>query len=563
MACGQDWISLFDDIHPHETAFGGRHRTFAATRAITLEEFQQELAKYGAEEIKFITKERCLVHVPNNDDSEEEDICDFKVEKAFLLIQAPTGRSNEKLEFADNQRTSEYEHFCMLYPDLDLQNVDPQVNDTQPVIVCNYDEMNSSIATFMECYGRKAKAASVYCNAYSDKDSKFKKAFLLIQTRAGLTDENLEFLDPDVEKVTSEYEEFREQHPGYCTLHPHLKTVDLKESFIKCVDVDDYDEMKSEVTKFVEEHGRKAMAASTFLYGYSDQDSEKKGSYKLRKTFLHIQIPTKRIKQLASEYPTRELPNVISPEVTVCERITVYSYKEMKSGVRNFMDNYGREAIVASVYFNGHGKSLDDYDAQLRFKNPMQKSENLGRVLEDLNGILIRTCYRPGECPKPFEVVFCQCHAHKHRMRESYDCRKHVLCFTGNKSDYHSDNGSWMRPDCHHISELTSCHVMRDPFTLKCKYSHHVQLEEHAKQERARREERKDRGDRDTETASKNPEASPEATNPVPGVHAEGDREGGQEGGEAMGGGDFYTFEGWWWGRRGGWTGRREAIGWG
>ena len=168
------------------------------------EELQQKLHEWEEEERKFIEEERQIVYEPNNAGSEQqtedsEAVNINKYEKAFLLIQAPTEsevstksyKAAEKLEYADNRRTSQYEHFCLLHPD--LKNVDPKVTEQDFVTVSSYNEMKSAMTGFMESYGHKAKAASVCFNGYNDNvgegngndvnpHCKIKKEFLLIQT---------------------------------------------------------------------------------------------------------------------------------------------------------------------------------------------------------------------------------------------------------------------------------------------------------------------------------------------------------------------------------------------
>ena len=486
------------------------------TSCISWEEFQEKLEGWEEEEREFIEEERYIDYGCNDDDSEDAE--SYKYEKAFLLIQAPMEseiseknfpklkflKPAEKLEFADNLRTSQYENFCMLHPD--LKNVDPKVTEQDFVTVCKYNEMTSSLTSFLESYGRKAKAASLCFSGYSDNDSeengndvnprcKIKMAFLLIQTPAGLTNKHVEFLDPDVEQHSSDYEKIHQQHPDYCTLHPQLKRVDRKVSVIECVTAQDYDEMKLAVTEFIEKYGHKSVAASMYFYGksdnnneershdgYEDGSDEKKGSdgeekghkvntsHILKKAFLLIQPPTNENMTNRCRSTTElEAPkqhasaSSESPKVTICERISVYSYDEMKSAVNAFMENLGKKTLVASVYFNGHGKPLanDPERAQLCFDRPMQEDENLDTVLLNLEDIWSKSTHSTkNEYPWQFNVFFFQCYSHLHHTQGSDDGRMQVCHYTSN------------------IDPRTQFRVRKDELTLK--YSHHQQLEKHA-----------------------------------------------------------------------------------
>ena len=159
-----------------------------------------------------------------------------------------------------------------------------------------------------------------------------------------------------------------------------------------------------------------------------------------------------------------DLDDVKPPNVLA----TVDSFEDMKTVTKDFMEKYGHKAIEVSVYFNGHGKSLDGENAQLSFKNPMKKEENLNTVLEDLNGILQAS--GTNKLPSKFNIVFCQCYGHKHQMEEIYDPRMHVICFTDDD-----------KPKTRSRLEY---HNRYAPATenLRVRFSHHVELEEYGKE---------------------------------------------------------------------------------
>ena len=473
----------------------------AGSNDISWEDFQQKFEEWKAEEEKFIEDE-CTTTYLSNDGGSDDEANDvnlwYKFRKAVLLIQAPKGRTDKKLDFEDNQRTSEYEHFSLLHPE--LKNVDPHLTDYEHdfVTVCDYDDMKSAITAFMETYGRKAKAASLYFNGYNNNESeeegsdvkfKIKKTFLLIQTSAGLLDKTPEFLDTtskDKVERTSEYIEWSKDHQDYCTLHPHLKKVDLKED-PECTEVQDYEQMKSAVAEFMEKYGRKAVAASMYFHGKRDNnkeqstdseatgsDGEAKGnevktSYLFKQASLLIETPTNnKLASGGNQHTSVNAPEPhpgVRPKVVITERVSVYSYDEMKSAVGNFMESHGRKAIVASMYFNGHGEQLDDKHAQLRFQKPMKESENLDTVLADLHTIHQEKKSDAEKLPRKFQVFFFQCYSYLHSEPVSYD-RMQVRYYT---SDTNRKTTSMVKFDELDVNLL--------------KHSHHEELETHATEE--------------------------------------------------------------------------------
>ena len=305
----------------------------------------------------------------------------------------------------------------------------------------------------------------------------------------------------------------------------------------ECVTVDDYDEMKSAVTTFIDKPDRKSVAASLYFYGKSDNynkersnngenkvsdgeekandgeemdkdggekaddveekgndgkkndsDVEQKGSsvsksHIFKKAFLLIQTPTNK-RSPKQPTSTAELDvhtqqasvNSELPKVTICERISAYSYDEMKSAVNAFMENHGNKTLVASVYFNGHGKRLatDHKKAQLCFNKPMQDNENLDTVLQDLEDIWEKSkCSNKNVYPWQFKMFFLQCYSHLHDKQESYEDRMQVCCYTSD------------------MNPTTTNRERRDDITLK--FSHHIELEKHASDEQARVEKTEDK----------------------------------------------------------------------
>ena len=142
---------------------------------------------------------------------------------------------------------------------------------------------------------------------------------------------------------------------------------------------------------------------------------------------------------------------------------SVYSYDEMKATVKGFMEENGSKAMVAHVYFNGHGARLNDTQAQLTFKYPMKSNENLDTVQADMSNILNKSRVKLGR-PNKLNLVFCQCHGH--RRQEATNPLMDVVHFTTDVRPY--------------------SHARYLPATLVCdkiltmEDSHHVQLEEYA-----------------------------------------------------------------------------------
>ena len=144
----------------------------------------------------------------------------------------------------------------------------------------------------------------------------------------------------------------------------------------------------------------------------------------LNLALLLIQAPVKYKKSLELDAKSRDLQyknfikihpilNKENKKVHI-EETEVYSYDQMKKKISDFIKKHASRAIVASVFFNGHGN-----ENGMCFNEHKPGTEvKLDTVIQDLqdsvkaNRSALKLQSKKGELPGKVRLVFGQCFAH-------------------------------------------------------------------------------------------------------------------------------------------------------